>query len=70
MDRLGQESAMAAAVRSVTVIDSTRLLVLCTSCHYGCLGDHEGMGANRWAPSHDSNVNPVSAEEGRRLSDN
>ena len=29
-------------------------LVLCRKCHYGCLGDHEGMGANRWAPSHDS----------------
>ena len=35
-------------------IDSVARLELCTSCHYGCLGDHEGMGANQWAPSHDS----------------
>ena len=33
---------------------SVARLELFTSCHYGCLGDHEGMGANRWAPSHDS----------------
>ena len=38
----------------LTVIDSVARLELFTSCHYGCLGDHEGMGANRWAPSHDS----------------
>ena len=38
----------------LTVVDFCPGLELRTSCHYGCLGDHEGMGANRWAPSHDS----------------
>ena len=31
----------------LTVIDSVSGLELFTSCHYGCLGDHEGKGANR-----------------------
>ena len=28
--------------------------VLCRKCHYGCLGDHAGYGANRCARSRDS----------------
>ena len=28
--------------------------MLCRKCHYGCLGDHAGNGANRCARSQDS----------------
>ena len=28
--------------------------VLCRKCHYGCLDDHAGYGANRCARSRDS----------------
>ena len=33
----------------LTVGDFHPGLVLCRKCHYGCLGDHEGNGANRCA---------------------
>ena len=29
-------------------------LVLCRKCHYGCLGDHAGNGANRCARPQES----------------
>ena len=29
-------------------------LVLCRKCHYGCLGDHAGNGANRCARPEES----------------